>query len=459
MSLRRALSRRTVLRGLGAAVALPWLEAMGALGGAAPRTAAADGNPDAVPLRLLWFFAPNGICMSDWTPRQEGADFAMPWILEPLAPHRDRLLVLSGLAQDQARAHGDGPGDHARSTSVFLTGAHPLKTPGANLRVGISADQVAARALGGATRFASLELGLEDGRANGACDSGYSCAYSNSVSWRAPGTPSSKETRPRLVFDRLFRRGKPGESPAQRARRRRRRASILDLVGEDARRLRRGLGRADRGKLDEYLAGVREIERRIERDEAEAAAPGGGDGPRAGAEPPAGIPRTHREHFRRMLDLLVLALQTDSTRVATFMVGNGASGASYAEIGVPESHHGLSHHGNDPVKLAKLRRINRFHVEQLAYLLERLSAVRTSAGNLLDACMIVYGSGIGDGNRHNHDELPVLLLGGGGGRLQPGRHVRHPRWTPLNDLHLALLQRAGVPVRSLGDSRAPLAGL
>ncbi|MDA1193635.1 MAG: DUF1552 domain-containing protein [Planctomycetota bacterium] len=453
---RNPLSRRTVLRGVGAALALPWLEGMS---GAMRALARAEDAP-AHPRRLAFLFMPNGAHMADWTPALEGRAFALPWILEPLAAHRDDLLVLSGLAQDQARAHGDGPGDHARSAAVFLTGAHPVKTGGANLRVGVSVDQVAARVVGAETRFASLELGVEGGRSNGECDSGYSCAYSNNISWRGPSTPSSKDVDPRVVFERLFLNGKPGETDAARERRIRRRKSILDFVGEDARALRDRLGVADRAKLDEYLAGVRELEARIEKTERLRVDPTG-----AAASFPAptmtrdALREDRREHIRILCELLVLAFQTDTTRVATFMLGNGGSNLAYPQADVREGHHGLSHHGNDPDKIEKIRRINRFHIEQYAYLLSRLREVREGDGTLLDNSLIMIGSGIGDGNRHNHDDLPILLAGRGGGTVRPGRHVAYARSTPLNNLYLSMLDIAGAPTKSLGDGTGALPGL
>lgn len=451
--LRHGIHRRSVLRGLGAALALPWLEAMGAGVGSAWADAPGPGGP---PRRLVFLFVPNGVHMPDWTPQQTGADFRLPWILEPLAPHRSSLLVLSGLAQDQARAHGDGPGDHARSVAVFLTGAHPVKTPGANIRVGVSVDQVAARVLGAQTRFASLELGVERSARSGSCDSGYSCAYSSNVSWRTPTTPMAKEIDPRLVFERLFRDGRPGEGSEQRTRRLALRRSILDVVGEDAAALRARLGGTDRAKLEEYLEGVREIERRIETIERQRAA---GLEPTAEFQVPRGYADERTTHVRLLLDLIVLALRTDSTRVATFMFGNGGSELSHPFLGVPEGHHSLSHHGNDPAKQERLRRINRYHVEQLAYLLERLAQVREGEGSLLDQTMVLHGSGIRDGNRHDHDDLPILLAGGGGGTLAGGRHLRAAHGAPLNNLFLSLLDRVGAPTESLGDSTGRLPDL
>ncbi len=442
----RTMSRRTLLRGLGTAVALPWLEAM------APGLAVGATSRARPPRRLAFFYVPNGIHMKDWTPAAVGREYTVPYILEPLAPYKQDLLVLSGLTLDAARAHGDGGGDHARAMSAFLTGRHPRKTHGANLRAGVSADQVAARVVGRQTRFASLELGCERGGQSGNCDSGYSCAYSSNLSWRSDSTPMAKELNPRLVFERLFAGADRRETAEARARRRRERRSILDFVAEDAGRLRAELGGADRRKVDEYLDGVRELETRLARAEAD----------REAAPPlavPDGVPRDYAEHIRLLMDVLVLAFQGDLTRIATFVLANDGSNRSYRFIGVPEGHHALSHHGRKKEKLAKIRQINRFHVTQMGYLLGKLKEIREGEGTLLDQCMIVYGSGISDGDRHNHDDLPILLAGHGGGSLRPGRHVVYPNETPLTNLYLALLDRMGAPTATLGDSTGPLPGL
>ncbi len=440
-----AITRRTVLRGLGTALALPWLEAMTPAASAAGRS-----GP---PLRMGFLYVPNGVNMSAWTPASLGADFELTATLQPLAPFRQDLLVLSGLAQENGEAKGDGPGDHARSMSSFLTGAHPKKTNGANIHVGVSVDQFAAQHIGKATRFPSLEIGIESGRQAGDCDSGYSCAYSNNLSWRTPTTPVPKEVNPRLVFERLFGSGHDEEDAETRARRRHARQSILDFVRDDARTLHDQLGASDRRKLDEYLSSVREIEVRLARAET-----GTGGGPE-GLARPAGIPHELPEHFRLMNDLLVLAFQGDLTRIATFMFANEGSNRSYPFIGVKEGHHELSHHGNDPKKLAKIAQINTFHVSQMADLLGKLKAAREGEATLLDHCMIVYGSGLGDGNRHNHNDLPVLLAGRGNGTIQTGRHVKYPKNTPLNNLFLDMLDRLGVSVPSFGDSTSRLPGL
>jgi hypothetical protein len=391
--------------------------------------------------------------MPTWTPPDVGPLTTLPYSLEPLQPFRQELMVLSGLTLDKARPHGDGPGDHARAMSTFLTGCQPRKTHGADIKVGISADQVAAEKIGRLTKFPSLEIGCEGGKLAGNCDSGYSCAYSSNISWRSATTPNAKEVNPRLVFERLFSNQVKGEVESSRAKRERYQASILDFVAEDASRLKMRLGGNDQRKLDEYLTALRDIEVRITR----AGKPGEA-GP-AGVRPPTGIPKDYEEHLRLMSDLIVLAFRSDLTRVVTFVFANDGSNRSYRFIGVPDGHHDLSHHRHDKAKQEKLRQINRFHIGQLAYLLGKLKAAKEGDHNLLDTCMIVYGSGISDGNRHNHDELPILLAGKGGGTLTPGRHVRYPHNTPLMNLYLSLLERAGAPVERLGDSTGKLPSL
>ncbi len=437
------LSRRALLRGFGTALALPYLEAMLPRG---PRPPADDA-----PRRLIYLYVPNGVHMPDWTPVAEGRAFELPWILEPLAPVRDEISVVSGLVHDKARANGDGPGDHARAAAAFLTGVQPLKRDGL-VGLGISADQIAAAQLGDRTRFRSLELGVDPSGNAGQCDSGYACAYSSNISWQGPTTPADKETNPRLLFDRLFRGGADGEAAAAGAERARRRRSVLDFVQQDEQRLRARLSNADRAKIGEYFDGVRELERRLEQ---------AGDGVVAevGDElRPAGTPRDYGEHLGLLVDLLVLALRTDSTRIASMMLANEGSDRAYRQVEVSEGHHSLSHHGQDPKKLEQIRRINRYHVGFLASLLTRLQSEREDGGTLLDHTLLVYGSAISDGNRHNHDELPVLVCGRGGG-LQPGRHLRVPPETPMTNLHVDLLQRMGVDVDHVGDSTGRLAGL
>ena len=439
------ISRRTILRGLGTAVALPWLEAMGPIARAATATA---------PRRLAFFYVPNGIHMPRWTPGSVGALEELPAILRPLDGLKSELLVLSGLTQDGARAHGDGPGDHARSMASFLTGMHPKKTAGLGLKAGVSVDQVAAAHLGRGTKLPSIELGIDRGAQAGNCDSGYSCAYSSNISWRSESTPMAKEVDPRLAFERLFAdQLRPGETAAARAKRDRSRKSVLDFVAEDARQLQGRLGRNDRQKVDEYLSSVRELEQRVTRPDGVTHID------LAGVRKPTGIPRENRDHIRLMFDVLALAFQADVTRVATFAFANEGSTKSYHFLGVPEGHHDLSHHGRDADKQAKIARINTYHIEQFAYFLQKLKAMPEGAGSVLDSAAIVYGSGISDGDRHNHDDLPILVAGRAGGTLASGQHLTFAANTPLNNLYLTMLARAGIPPAKLGDSTGFLAGL
>ncbi|MFN5300710.1 MAG: DUF1552 domain-containing protein [Planctomycetaceae bacterium] len=449
MSKSHELTRRTMLRGLGTALALPWLEGM------VPAAFAAEGAAAATPpQRLAFMYVPNGVHMQDWTPTGEGSGFPLPHLLEPLADLRGDFSILTGLTQQKANANGDGPGDHARALTTFLTGCQARKTHGADIRAGVSADQVAAEQIGRQTRFPSLELGCDAGAQSGNCDSGYSCAYSSNIAWKSETQPLVKENNPRQVFERLFTNGRPGETAEARARRERSQKSVLDFVNDDARRLRVRLGGADQRKLDEYLGAVRELELRVQ-----AASKPGNLEALAGAQVPAGIPSDYGEHIRLMGDLMVLAFRTDVTRVATFVIANEGSNKSYAFIDVPEGHHDLSHHGNDAGKHEKIKKINRFHLEQLAYILKKLKSTTEGSGSLLDHCQLVYGSGIGDGNAHNHDNLPVLLAGRAGGQLQQGRHVKYDNGTPLNNLFLSMLDLAGVHREKMGDSTGKLSGL
>jgi hypothetical protein len=446
----RLLDRRTALVGMGTAVALPFLEAM------RPAAAlAADAGKVAakLPTRMAFVYVPNGMHMPDWTPSAIGALKELPPSLEILKDFREDMLVLSGLTLDKARANGDGGGDHARAMSSFLTGCQARKTDGANIRSGISVDQVAATKIGHLTRFPSLEIGVERGGQAGNCDSGYSCAYSSNLSWRGESTPNVKEVDPKLVFDRLFGGADRGEADAARAKRDQYRKSVLDFVLEDAGRLQGQLGAGDRRKLDEYLTAVREVELRIARAGEPVKLPKGAEAR------PTGIPKEYPDHVRLMCDILVLAFQTDLTRVATFPFANEGSNRPYPFAGVSEGHHDLSHHGNDKKKQAKIASINRFHLSQLAYLLGKLKGIKEGEGTLLDTCMIVYGSGNSDGNAHNHDELPILVVGKGNGTLQTGRHLRFPRETPLMNLYLSMLERMGAPTEKLGDSTGKLKGL
>ena len=437
------LSRRTVLKGVGAAVALPWLDAMNPLGAWASETAAAA----APPTRMAFLYVPNGVNMRHWTPAAEGRLAELPAILEPLSGLKDDMMVISGLTADKARAHGDGGGDHARAMSAFLTGAQPRKTDGTDIRAGISVDQLAASRIGDRTRLSSLELGADAGAMAGNCDSGYSCAYSSTISWRSATTPVPKLVNPKQVFDHLFSAG----SATERVQRDARRRSILDFVRQESGTLERTLGANDRRKLDEYFSSIRDVEARIER---------------ATRMPqptppemrlPEGVPSNYEEHLKLLADLLVLAFQTDTTRVATYVFANEGSNKAYPFINVREGHHDLSHHENNAAKLEKIKRINTFHTTQLAYLLNKLKQTRDGNGSLLDHSMIVYGSGNSDGNRHNHEDLPVILAGKGSGTINSGRHVKVPRETPINNLWLSMLDRIGVQgVDRLGDSTGRL---
>jgi len=438
------LDRRRLLRGAGVALALPWLESL-----AWSTRTSRRGVP---PLRLVFVMAPNGAQMDRWTPAAEGALEALPPTLAPLEPWRARVLVLSGLTHDKARPNGDGPGDHARAAAAFLTGAQPKKTAGSDLAVGVSVDQVLAAELGSRTRLRSLALGTGPGRQGGECDSGYACAYSSNISWSGPSTPAGKDVDPRLVFERLFADGPRGESAAARAERLARRRSVLDSVRADARALAPALAAADRARLDEYLTGIRELERRLaEAERGRVQAP-----PElAGAD--AAAP-SFAAHARLLGDVLALALASDSTRIATLMLANEGSNRSYPELEVPEGHHELSHHGDDPAKRAKVAAIDRYHVELFAHLVERLAAQPEGEGTVLDHTLALYGSAISDGNRHNHDELPLVLVGGGGG-VVTGRHLRFAPETPAANLFVSLLALAGAPRAVFGDSTGALDGL
>ena len=445
------IHRRTFLRGVGAAMALPMLDAM--VPSLASTVSAANAGPTGFPKRMAFVYVPNGVTMKEWRPSAAGNSFELPRILQSLAPHRQDFSVLSGFAQRQAASLGDGPGDHARALASFLTGAHPRKTSGSDIRNGISVDQVAAERIGKETILPSLELSCDVGRRIGNCDSGYSCAYSYNVSWRSDTMPMMPETDPRQVFERLFGDVSGGRDSQQgRTRRAMFQKSILDFVSADVRRLSRRVGKSDGRKLDEYLTSVREIEQRVEL--AARSAPRLPDDIHA-PEAYEGF----EEHIRLMFDMLVLAFQTDSTRVSTFILAHEGSNRAYPFIGVKDGHHDLSHHMNDAEKIERVTRINCFHAKQFAYFLERLKSVKEGDGTLLDNSMIVYGSGISDGNRHNHDDLPVLLAGRGGGTVTPGRLLQVGRDTPLNNLYLSMLDRAGAPVDRLGDSTGRFDGI
>ncbi len=439
------ISRRQTLKGIGVSLGMPLLEAM--------RPQPLFASPQSAwtpPVRGAFIFFPNGVIMPAWRPVQQTESGPLPETLLPLQEMQSDVNIITGLAQDNGRAKGDGAGDHARCAASFLTGAHPVKTSGAGIRVGVSVDQVAAEQVGRQTRLASLELGIEPGRNSGDCDSGYSCAYSSNISWKTPTTPMAKEIVPRMVFERMFGSDDDADGRQRRAAYRR---SVLDLVAEDAARLRPRLGVPDRHKLDEYFSSVRTVERSIENAEQL--------GPlrRPEMELPDGVPEDRQQHIRLMYDLMVLAFQTDTTRVATFMLGNAGSNCPYSMVGVNDGHHHLSHHQNDPEKMDKIQRIDRFLVEQFAYFLGRMKSVPEGDGTLLDHAVVLYGSGISDGNHHLHDDLPVLLAGRGGGAIRSGRHIHLAHETPMNNLFLSMLDAMKAEVEKIGDSSGRLGAL
>jgi hypothetical protein len=434
---KKAIPRRTMLKGLGASLALPLLDGM--VPAFTPlRDTAAD------PVRRLGIvYVPNGMMMDHWTPATEGVGFNFPTILQPLERFRNQIEVLSGM-------HGvDAEGPHARASTRFLTGVASQRDDGSNLKAGISMDQIAGRVLGQETQLSTLELAIDGRDFAGSCDEGFSCAYTNTISWANDTTPLPMENNPRAVFERLF--GDSGSTdPEVRKARLEKDASLLDSVTHRARYLSRQLGSTDQAKLDQYLEAVRDIERRIQMAEAQS------ERELPVVDQPAGIPDTFGEHTKMMFDLLALAYETDLTRVATFMMGREITGRTYAEIGVPDAHHPISHHQRDPVKLEKLMKINLYHAELFAEFIARLNSTPDGDGTLLDHSMIVYGAGMADSNSHYSGNLPILLAGGAAGT--GGRHVQHEPETPLANLHLSLLDKMGVPIDTLGDStgRLPL---
>ena len=434
---KKAIPRRTMLKGLGASLALPLLDGM-----VPAFTALRDTAADPV-RRLGIVYVPNGMMMDHWTPATEGIGFNFPTILQPLERFRDQVEVLSGM-------HGvAAEGPHARASTRFLTGVASQRDDGSNLKAGISMDQIAGRVLGQETQLATLELAIDGRDFAGSCDEGFSCAYTNTISWANDTTPLPMENNPRAVFERLF--GDSGSTdPAVRKARLEKDASLLDSVTDRARYLSRQLGSTDQAKLDQYLEAVRDIERRIQMAEAQS------ERELPVVDQPAGIPDTFGEHTKMMFDLLALAYETDLTRVATFMMGREITGRTYAEIGVPDAHHPISHHQRDPVKLEKLMKINLYHAELFAEFIARLNSTPDGDGTLLDHSMIVYGAGMADSNSHYSGNLPILLAGGAAGT--GGRHMQHEPDTPLANLHLSLLDKMGVPIESLGDStgRQPL---
>jgi hypothetical protein len=442
-----ALPRRTFLRGIGATLALPLLDAMVPALTAQAQTAAR-------PVRRLGFiYLPNGVArnftgINYWTPVGEGAAFEFSPILAPLAPHRDRIVVISGLAQHQADAFDDGAnGDHTRGTSSWLTGVHPKRTEGADLRNAMSADQIAAAEIGKDSGLPSLELAIDLNFLGGQCENSYACAYMNTLAWRTPSAPLPTENNPRIVFERLF---GDGGSPEQRLVQARENRSILDSVMSDLQRLQQSLGAGDRAKVTDYVDAVREVERRIQGVER-----------RNGSDlqdltQPSGIPERFDEHVKLMYELQWLAYRADITRVVTFMLGRELNFRTYPEIGITEGHHGLSHHQDNPTQLAKYARLNTYQTELFNGFLEKLKSTPEGDGTLLDHSLFLYGAALSNPNLHAHYDLPVVLVGSAAGQLRGGRHIVYKQETPMTNLLLSMLDKVGVPVEKLGDSTGRL---
>ncbi|SIN94170.1 Protein of unknown function [Singulisphaera sp. GP187] len=439
------VNRRTMLRGMGAALALPWMESLASVG----QAATGSSKP---PVRMCYWYVPNGVHLPTWFPEHDGALVDLPETLRPLAFARESLNCFHGLTHNTALTNGDLDGcGHGQGAASFLTGAQAYRTQDA-VRVDISADQLYARHVGNETRFPSLELGCESARSGNAF--GYSGTYKTHISWRTPTSPAPYEMNPKVVFDRLFTKGSRGLTRATVADRDFYRKSMLDYVLDDANRIRNRVAATDQRKLDQYLTGVREVERRIQHG-ALAMELSGSEIPR-----PEGIPEDFDEHLRLMCDLMVLAFQTDSTRASTFMVTKEATDRNYPWLGFTDGHHELSHHANEAEKNRKLREIDRYHISILAYMIEKMMTVEEAGGTtLLDNSLVLYGSGISDGDRHDHVNLPVILLGKGGGTLRSGQHLKCRPETPMSNLLLAMLQQARVPVDRFGDSTEPLPGL
>jgi len=444
MITRKALPRRMFLRGMGTAIALPFLDAM------APAFAASK-IPGKPPVRMAFVYVPNGIDMRNWNPSYEGPLQELPRILKPLEPYKSDITLLGNLTHNAGRALLDGAGDHGRCCGSYLTGIQPRKTL-VDIKAGISFDQIVANQIGGQTRFPSLELGMEDSRQAGDCDSGYSCAYTNNLAWRSETQPLPPTLDPRALFERLFGNGIV-LSPADRERQSRYRRSILDFVTDDTHQLESNLGPTDRRKLDEYLSSIRDIERQIARAEKD----------NAQIDPhmdkPYGVPADFAEHFKLMTDMMTIAFQSDMTRIITFLVTHEGTSRAYREIGISDGHHPLTHHRNLPDLMEKVVQINSYHLQQFAGWIEKMKATQEGDSNLLDNSMIVYGAGLSDGNRHLHEDLPTLIAGRGGSFIKPGRRIVYRKETPMCNLFLTMMDRMGVHVDDFGDSTGRLDGL
>ena len=439
----KALPRRTFLRGLGTAIALPVLDAM------AP--AFASQLPGKAPVRMGFVYVPNGMDVRNWNLDYEGKLGKLSRIMSPLEPFKDDITVFGNLTHNNGRALLDGAGDHGRCCGSYLTGVQPRKTF-TDIHCGISCDQIVANAIGNQTRFPSLELGMEDGRQAGDCDSGYSCAYTNNLAWRSETQPLPPTLDPRVLFERLF-GADAGLTPEQKSRRNMFRRSILDFVAVDTKKLESNLGPTDKRKLEEYLSSIREIERQLERAEKDNAQIN------PGMEKPYGIPADFAEHFKLMTDMLTVAMQADLSRVFTFLVTREGTSRSYREIGIADGHHPLTHHQNKPELMEKVSQINTYHVKQFAGWVEKLKTIKEGNSSLLDNSMIVYGAGLTDGNRHNHEDLPTIIAGRGGNYFKPGRRVVVRKETPMSNLFLTMMDRMGVQAEHFGDATGRLNGI
>ncbi|MEM6258577.1 MAG: DUF1552 domain-containing protein [Planctomycetota bacterium] len=445
----RPMSRRTMLKGLGVAMALPMLDAMGT----ASSALAAPTAGGATPTRMAFIFAPNGVNYEHWLPTGSGKRYELSPTLKPLEGVRQHVNVMTGLTLDKARANGDGPGDHARSSATYLTGAQARKTSGNDIRIGVSVDQFAAQQIGENTRLPSLEIGMERGRSAGRCDSGYSCAYVSNVSWADEDTPVPKITNPITVFERMF--GEVGNVEAEAAKqdRLRRRASILDYVMNDTQRLERKLGKNDRNKIDEFQTSIREIERRVQL------AKSSDDIELPDTPPPTETPTTLTDRIDLMYDMMILAFRMDVTRISSFMLGNGGSNKRFEELNILEGHHTLSHHRNNAEMVEKIRRIDRYYTEGFARFVKKMADTPDGRGSLLDHSMVLFGSGICDGNRHNHENLPIIMAGRANSSIDTGRLINYRKETPLCNLYMSMLDRMDVDVAEFGDATGRLQSL
>ncbi len=437
----KSISRRTMLRGAGAAIALPYMDSMVPAFAATPKR----------PVRMAFFYVPNGMIMDSWNPTYEGKLEELPRTLKPLDPYKDDILQLGNLTHNTGRALLDGAGDHGRCSGSYLTGIQVKKSL-VEIKNGISFDQIVANQIGKQTRFPSLELGMEDARQAGDCDSGYACAYTNNLAWRSESQPLPPMLDPRAVFERMFGAGLP-MTPEERTRQAKYRRSILDFVTDDTKKLETTLGPTDRRKLDEYLSSIREVERQIERAEKD----------NSQIDPhmdkPYGVPADFAEHFRMMANMMAIAFQADQTRVITMLMTREGSSRPYRELGIPDGHHPLTHHRNQADLIEKVRQINQYHVQQFASFVEKMKSTQDGDGTLLDNCMLVYGAGLSDPNAHLHEDLPTIVVGKGGGYFKTGRRVVVRRETPMCNLFITMMDRMGVQVENFGDSTGKLDGL